>query len=72
MSDCNCNRCGLSTCTNQCVCTEPNYDSLGCLGDKKTSCMLYDGDDIPELGITKNMDLNIVILKLKEALVALM
>lgn len=65
MSSCNCyrcrNTCAPTNCTTECVCSNPDYSSLGCI-DNYTECILYNGTTINStIDIVKNENLNTIL-----------
>ncbi len=65
--NCNCYRCGRSTCLNQCTCVTivPDYSALGCINNF-TECIIYNGANIPSLSIAKNENMNVILQHLKD------
>ena len=55
-------------CSDPCI---PDYTDLGCCDFPKTKCVIYDGDDIPCLNITKNENLNQILQHLKDIICSL-
>lgn len=56
---------------NPCNPCNPDYSDTGCPDYPKTGCVIYDGDDIPCLSITKTENLNDVLEHIKDTLCAL-
>lgn len=56
---------------NPCTPCNPGYTDNGCLDFPKSECIIYNGDDIPCLSITKNENLNDVLEHIKDTLCAL-
>lgn len=62
--------CTPNPCTPECVTLTPDYASLGCINNF-TECILYNGLNIPELSITKNENLNVILQHLKDKIIEL-
>lgn len=74
MANCNCyrctNSCAPTNCQNECVCTNPSYTSLGCV-DVQSECIIYNGDNMPSIGVVRNQNLNSNLIGINDAILDL-